>query len=96
MPKSGEKPYNKNVSNPTESRHTISAKWNVNIIAEPISKCHMPSSPKFGDTPRQIWICKVFGKMKTEHTAKTDSHITVSGKIKVDLKGKGNRIEPII
>ena len=50
----------------------------------------MPSSPELFNAAADIRIIEVLFEMKTKHPSKTDSHITVSAEIKINLQHIGN------
>ena len=54
----------------------------------------MPSAPKLGNSFGRIRIIKVFIKMEAEHASKPYGHVTISGKIKIDLQCVCNTSDP--
>lgn len=54
----------------------------------------MPSSPKFRNGFRNVWVVKVLKKLKAEHIAKTASHIGIARKVKIKLKAVRNNSYP--
>ena len=55
----------------------------------------MPSAPKFCDTGRNIRIIKIFCKMEAKNFPKTNSHITVTGKVKINMQAESYGIYPV-
>ena len=54
----------------------------------------MPSSPKFRNGICRKRIAEVFHKVKAKHQPKSDRHIAVCRKIKIELERKRNRAKP--
>ena len=54
----------------------------------------MPSLPKFGNRLGNIGIIKVFQKTETKHPPQTDSHVRVTGKVKIQLNGISDNSQP--
>ena len=95
MPESGEHPYSKNIEKPAGFANPVSTHGNIYIIPKPGSQGNVPSAPKFCNTGRNIRIIKIFCKMKTENFPKANSHITVTGKVKINMQTKGYGIHPV-
>ncbi len=56
----------------------------------------MPAAPKVLDADCAVWEIEVVDKIKAEHFSETDSHIAVTGKIKVNLKSITENCKPRI
>lgn len=54
----------------------------------------MPSSPEFLDRSRDIRIIEIFKKMKSEDPAHSDSHITVTAEIEINLQSIADSSQP--
>ena len=54
----------------------------------------MPAAPEFRDRLRNVGIVEVLQKIESQHLAKSDRHIGVSGEIKVDLEGIADGADP--
>ena len=46
----------------------------------------MPAAPELGNRFGQIWIIKVFHKVKSKHSSQADSHVRIPGKVKINLQ----------
>ncbi len=55
----------------------------------------MPALPEFTDGTGCVGIIEVFLEGEAEHAAETDGHIGIPGKIKVDLKGIKQHLQPL-
>ena len=95
MPKAGQHPNNQYVEKPAGGTDTISTQWNIYIIAKPGAQGNVPASPEFCDTFGKIGIIKVFYKIKTKDTTKSDGHITIAGKIEINVKREADCIKPV-
>ena len=74
--------------------HAVAAKRDIDIIAKPGAERHMPALPKFTNARRNIRIMKVFRKTEAKYFAKPNRHITVSGKIKINVERICHCIKP--
>ena len=54
----------------------------------------MPAAPELRDAFGDIRVIEVLQKLESKHLAKTDGHIGVAGKIKVNLEGKSQYAQP--
>ena len=54
----------------------------------------MPSSPKFRGTFRNKGVVEIFQKIKAEHSAEAYCHITVTGKVKINLQCHSCCVDP--
>lgn len=54
----------------------------------------MPAPPKFGNAFGFIRIAEIFRKRKSKHLAKSDRHIRIAGKIKINLQRKSRAPNP--
>ena len=54
----------------------------------------MPAPPEICDRAGNIRIVEVFREGEAEHPAKTNRHVRIAGKIKVDLEGIGKSAQP--
>ena len=48
VPEARHEPYDEYIENPSAEFHAVSAERDVDIVAEPASQRHMPTSPEFG------------------------------------------------
>ena len=55
----------------------------------------MPAPPKLGDAFGNIGIVEIPGESEAEDPSQPHRHIAVTGKVKVDMQGKGDGIEPV-
>ena len=72
----------------------IAAERDIEVLTHPEAERHVPSAPEVDDAPRLIRRIEVHGEFQIEHKPQTDRHLTVAGKIKVELKGIGERSNP--
>ena len=75
-------------------RHPVTTQRNVKVIAHPAPQRNMPATPELTDILRNIRIIKILQKVKTDHPAKPDGHIGITGKIVIDLEGIGQHPHP--
>ena len=94
MPDSRQHPDNREIQDLPLHAFTVSAQRNIDIFSEPGTERDMPPSPEFRNALGHIRIIKILQKMKAEHPAQTDSHIGISGKIKIDLKTVRGNSDP--
>lgn len=86
MPDSGKYPHDKQVADPFAGTCAVAAKWNIDVGLKPLSKCNMPAPPEFCHACGEIGVHKVYGKLKTKHSAQTCCHQGITIKIKVNLE----------
>ncbi len=55
----------------------------------------MPAVPEFRDAAGDIGIIEILQEVKPKHPAQPDCHITVAGKIKIDLQHETDRRQPV-
>lgn len=72
----------------------VASKRNIEVFSEPAGEGDMPSPPEFPYRDRGIGILEVFFKVKAEHPAQADCHITVPAEVKVDLKHISDCAQP--
>ena len=94
MPQPGQPPYNDKVEDLTGQPAAVAAQRDVHILPEPGAQRDMPPPPVFGNAAGKIRVVEIFQEFKAQHPSQADGHIGVAGKIKVDLKGKGNSAQP--
>ena len=58
----------------------------INIIRKPRCKGHVPISPELLEVSLKEWVIEVFRKVYTYKFPTSDGHISVAGKIKIDVK----------
>ena len=85
MPQTGQEPYYQDVKRLVT---TIAAHWNIDVIAEETTKRYMPATPEIGNRCTAIRIIKILLEVEAQTTTYTDSHIWVSGEVKIDLQRK--------
>ena len=54
----------------------------------------MPSAPELTDILRNIRVIKVFQKVKSNHSAQSDGHVRITGKVVIYLKSIGKNTHP--
>lgn len=94
MPGTSERPDNEKIQNMPRGRNPVSAQRNIHIVPEPAAEGHVPATPEFCGTFRNVGIIEVFRKMESEHEAKADGHIGISGEIEINLQSVGNGSQP--
>src|SRR5262245_48730649 len=77
------------------SRHTtaISPQTDVQIIAEPTGETDMPAMPKLPNISRCIRQVEVENELESEPTSRAAGNVGITGKIAIDLNGKGEGCE---
>lgn len=85
MPGTGKCPDDEKIQYMAGRRDTVSAQRNVHIVPEPAAQGHMPAAPEFRGTFGDIGIIEVFRKMESEHEAKADGHVGISGEVEINL-----------
>lgn len=94
MPDTGKCPDDEKIQYMAGRRDAVSAQGNVHIVPEPAAQGHMPATPEFCGAFRNVGIIEVFRKMESEHEAKADGHIRISGEIEINLQSVGNGSQP--
>ena len=94
VPDTSEHPDDENIPDLLHQTFPVSSQWDVNVFPKPGAQGDMPSSPEFRDAPGNIRIIEVFQEMEAKHFSETDSHIGITGEIKVDLEGVGQGSQP--
>ena len=92
VPEACETPYYQGVEDPSGCAYAVAAERDIQIVSEPCAQGHMPAAPPFGDAFGYDGVVEVLAEVKAQHLADTDSHITVTAKVKVDLKHKCHSI----
>ena len=94
VPEAREHPYNEDVEHLTAKAYSVSAKRDIQIIAEPGAEGHMPTAPELGDAAADIRIIEVFDKIEGKDLAESYRHIAVTGEIEIQLKHIRNNVHP--
>ena len=94
VPEAGQQPDDKKVEIGAPGAGAVPAQRDVYILAEPGGERDMPAPPELGDAFGDIGVIEVFKKVKAENTAQSDSHVRVSRKVKVNLKGICGNAKP--
>ena len=95
MPGTGQHPDHQNVKHPASPADPVASHGNVHIVPEPAAKAHMPPAPEFRNTFGHVGIIKIFQEVETKHSAKTDGHIRIAGKIKIDIQRECDGVHPV-
>ena len=74
----------------------IPAQRHIQIIAQKARQRHVPAAPKVDDAGSLVRRGKVKRQAHAHHARQPDGHIGVTRKIKVELKGIGQRTTPSI
>ena len=91
MPETGEEPDDKEVEDLVFS---VSAKGNIDIVAEESAEGHMPSAPEFRCGTCNIGIVEVFEEMESENFSETYRHIGIAGEVIINLDREHKNAEP--
>ena len=87
MPEAGSHEHHENIDIGTDLSLSASAQRKIQIFPEPGHERHMPSAPEFRDGRSQIGIIKIFRQLEAEHFSQAHSHIGITGKVIIKLKG---------
>ena len=96
VPQAGREPDEQDIQQLPGAPLPVSAKRDIEIIAEPRAERNMPAPPEFRDAARQIGVLEVLRKPESKNPAKADGHVAVAREIIVDLQGERNRAQPVI
>ena len=66
---------------------TVATHRDIDIVTNPRRQRDMPATPEIGDTLRTVRGVEVHGKTEAQQQGNTDSHITITGEVAIDLKG---------
>src|SRR5438128_1816347 len=91
MPKAAQEKGHEDVSGPLSPRHAIAAKGDVDVIAEPRRKRHVPASPELRDRAGEIRAPKVRHQAHAQDLGRADRDIRVAGKVAVNLEREEER-----
>ena len=96
MPQSAHKHRQNQIDVSHELALAVSAKRDVDIIAQPTRQRDVPSVPELGNRRTLVRAVEVLRKVKSEQKSNSDSHIAVARKVAVNLKGKTVDSEQIL
>lgn len=54
----------------------------------------MPAAPELGDGLGDVGVVEVLGELEAQHPAQADGHLGITGKVEIDLEGKGQDPHP--
>ena len=94
MPQPGTEKYDQLIQICTRSSLSVPSQRDIQIFLKPGRQRDVPSAPEFLYTAGNIWVVKVFLEGKAKHMPQSDRHITVAGKIKINLEQIGYRPNP--
>ena len=94
MPDAGEQLHHEQVEDLPLQALAVAAQRDIDILAEPAGKGHVPAPPELGDGTGDIGEVEVLGEIKAQHLAHADGHQGVTGKIKVELERIGDDTQP--
>ena len=94
MPESCQHPYHQQIKNRAKFPSSAASQRNIDIPAEPLPQCHMPSAVKIPDPPGHIRSAEISGQFDSQHPAKPHCHQRISREIKIDLHGISNGCQP--
>ena len=94
MPESCQHPYHQQIKNRAKFPSSAASQRNIDIPAEPLPQCHMPSAVKIPDPPGHIRSVEISGQFDSQHSAKPHCHQRISPEIKIDLHGISNGCQP--
>ena len=94
VPDAGEQLHHEQVEDLPLQALAVAAQRDIDILAEPAGKGHVPAPPELGDGAGDIGEVEVLGEIKAQHLAHTDGHHGVTGKIKVELERIGDDTQP--
>ena len=69
-----------------EQAFPTAAQWNIDIFRKELRQRDMPALPEITDRQRFVGRIEVDGEIDVQHHGNTNSHITVTAEIKIDLK----------
>src|SRR5580693_4703373 len=72
----------------------ISAERDIKIVAQPARERYVPAAPEIRDAGRQVGPPEVHGKMKSEESGHSDSHVCIAREIEIDLESERDRTHP--
>ena len=94
MPEARQQPDNKDIAQLLFHSLSIAPQGDIHIVPEPAAQGHMPPPPELRNAGGDIGIVEVFREPEAQKRAQTDGHITVAGKIEIDVQGVAQGIEP--
>ena len=94
MPDAGEQLHHEQVEDLPLQALAVAAQRDIDILAEPAGKGHVPAPPELSDGAGDIGEVEVLGEIEAQHLAHTDGHHGVTGKIKVELERIGDDTQP--
>ena len=94
VPDAGEQLHHEQVEDLPLQALAVAAQRDIDILAEPAGKGHVPAPPELGDRTGDIGEVEVLGEIEAQHLAHADGHQGVTGKIKVELERVGDDTQP--
>ena len=91
VPQATQQHGNHEISHIAWKRTTRTAQRDVEVIPEPARQSNVPALPKFLHAAADVRIEKVAWQGYTKHAGESDGHLAVTGKIEINLQGKGQR-----
>ncbi len=91
MPETADEHRDHQVEPRSEASFSVSAKWNVEVFAQPRTEADMPSAPEILRACREVGEIEVLHQVDTEPARYAACDVSVSAKVSVDLKCKSNR-----
>ena len=86
MPQPCTEKYNKFINTCAYFSFSVTTKRDIQVLLKPCRQRDMPSVPEFFYACSTIWIPEILLETKTIHFSKTNSHITVSAEIIINLQ----------
>src|SRR6185437_8675889 len=74
----------------------IAAERDIQIIPKPRRQRQVPAVPEFLDRRSDVWVIEVLEELETQHPAKADGHVGVTGEVEVDLQRITNDAYPSV
>ncbi len=94
VPEARQRPHHQDVEHMARHAHTVAAKRNVDVVAEPRGERHVPAPPKFRDRFRDVGVIEVLLELEAEHAPEADRHVGVAAEVEVYLQGVGEDADP--
>ena len=94
VPKARQRPNDKKCYNGAKNAVSAAPEWNIHVSFKKRGKSDVPASPKVSEARRDIGVIEIFGKVKAKQRTKSDRHVGIARKIKINLYGKGKNCHP--
>src|ERR1700677_2845997 len=88
MPQAADGKRNQHIEVVSRQSHTVTAQWDVDIIAEPGGERDVPPVPEFSDRSAEVRLPEVNPQVIAHHPRQSKRHVGVAGEIAINLKSK--------